>query len=219
MEIGVINNGGREQQNSVRQYQLNRDMGKETFLKLLVAQLEHQDPLSPMDNTQFLSQLAQFSALEGINNLGTEFKAVSSGIGELKNYTASTLVGRLVKVEGGGFEFTGEPVKLAYLLEEDASTVTVTIRDSLGKPIKKMNPQTTKRGEYEVIWDGKDQLGRTLSQGMYQIEVTAADETGNTTQAPTYIMEQIRGIKIEDNKVYVSVGGMTIPLDDVKEIY
>ena len=210
---------GTSEQNPVRQYQISRDMGKETFLKLLVAQLEHQDPLSPMDNTQFLSQLAQFSTLEGINNLGSEFKTVSSGISSLKNYTASSLVGRLVKVEGGGFEFTGSAVRLAYSLDDDAATVTVTIRDSLGRPVKTMNPQGTGRGEYEVLWDGKDRLGKTVAPGFYQIDVTAADKTGNTIQATTYIMEQIRGLKLDGDKVYVSVGGMTLPLDDIKEIY
>ncbi len=217
MEIGVLNGTG--EQNPVRQYQISRDMGKETFLKLLVTQLEHQDPLSPMDNTQFLSQLAQFSTLEGINNLGAEFRAVSSGISSLKNYTASSLVGRLVKVEGGGFEFAGSPVRLAYSLDDDAATVRVTIRDSLGRAVRTMNPQSTGRGEYEVLWDGKDQFGKTVAPGFYQIDVTATDKTGNTIQATTYMMEQIRGVKLDGDKVSVSVGGMTLPLNDIKEIY
>ncbi len=217
MEIGVLNSLDRESPR--RQYQINREMGKEAFLKLLVAQLEHQDPLSPMDNTEFLAQLAQFSTLESINNLGTELGTVSSGINTLKNYTASALVGRFVKVEAGGFEFTGEPVRMAYSLTEDAESVTVTIRDSVGRPVRTLTPASTRKGEYELIWDGKDELGRTVRPGFYQVDVLSADSAGNTTTATTYIMERIRGIRIDNEQVYVSVGGMTIPLGDIKEIY
>ena len=220
MEIGPIGSPEtKDKTTTLRDYQINRDMGKETFLKLLVTQLEHQDPLSPMDNTEFLAQLAQFSMLEGINNLGDEFRSVSKGIDALNNYTASSLVGRQVKVEGSGFEYKGSPVRLAYRLDEDAASVSVTVRDSLGKPVKSFTPSSTSKGEYEVVWDGKDELGRAMPQGMYQLEVSASDSKGNTRSATTYIMEQIRGIRLDGGKVYVSVGGMTLPLEDIKEIY
>lgn len=86
--------------------QVNKDLGKEAFLQLLVTQMQHQDPLAPMDNSQMIAQLAQFTSLEQMNNLNDSFNTLSGNIDQLNFISANSLLGREVT----GLDMSGQPV-------------------------------------------------------------------------------------------------------------
>ncbi len=94
------------------------EMGKDAFLKLLVAQLQNQDPLDPMDNGEFVAQLAQFSSLEGIKNLGVSVDGMAGNMSAMQNLSTSSLIGRYVLVEGNAFELMPDvSVTIGYSIE------------------------------------------------------------------------------------------------------
>ena len=81
-------------------------MGKDAFLKLLVTQLENQDPLNPTENTEFVAQLAQFSSLEGIQNLNTSFSGVKGSMEALQQYGSASIIGKNARAESSSSTFS-----------------------------------------------------------------------------------------------------------------
>lgn len=159
-----------------------------TFLKLLVAQLKNQDPLNPLDGTQFTGQIAQFSALEQQINTNNYL----SSILEQRDYGQMTLansyLGKVVLAPGdtlaigetGGAEF-------GYKLDGTASSVTIDIYDAAGKVVRtEMGEGAT--GNHIVTWDGKNDLGAQVAAGQYTVRVKALDADGKvmTNSVMTY---------------------------------
>ncbi|RYG58703.1 MAG: flagellar hook assembly protein FlgD [Alphaproteobacteria bacterium] len=159
-----------------------------TFLKLLVAQLKNQDPLNPLDGTQFTGQIAQFSALEQQINTNNYL----SSILEQRDYGQMTLansyLGKVVLAPGdtlaigetGGAEF-------GYKLDGTASSVTIDIYDAAGKVVRtEMGEGAT--GNHIVTWDGKNDLGEQVAAGQYTVRVKALDADGKvmTNSVMTY---------------------------------
>src|SRR5512145_3299493 len=89
-------------------------LGKDEFLKMLIAQLKHQDPLNPMDGTAFTAQLAQFSSLEQLQNINTQLTSFTKQQQSLGNTQAVNLIGREVLAKGNAIQAEGKPVDLSY---------------------------------------------------------------------------------------------------------
>src|SRR3989337_4601749 len=116
----------------------NEAMGKDAFLKLLVTQLQNQDPLNPTDNTEFVAQLAQFSSLEGIQNLNTSLGDMKGSMNALQEFGSASLIGKNAKAESSSFVYGGAPSKLGFSLGSDASSATLIIREPSGKAVKEI---------------------------------------------------------------------------------
>lgn len=198
----------------------NNDMGKDAFLKLLVTQLQNQDPLKPMDNEQFVSQLAQFSSLEGITNLNTSMKSASDNISALGGYMSTSLIGRNVKAAGSEFTLSQSPVTFGYTLGANAANVSVAISDSSGHVVRTMNAGDEPQGSYNITWDGKNPDGVTLPYGQYTFSVTARDSAKSQVAASPYVIGQISSIGMGNSgATSMMVGGTTISKDNIKEIF
>ncbi len=108
--------------------QVNKDLGKEAFLQLLVTQMQHQDPLEPMDNSQMIAQLAQFTSLEQMNNLNDSFDTLSGNIDQLNFISANSLLGREVT----GLDMSGQPVSgTVDRVHLNGSLVYLTVGDQV----------------------------------------------------------------------------------------
>ena len=195
------------------------DLGKNDFLKLLTAQLAHQDPLNPMDNTAFVAQLAQFSSLEQMqnvnSNLGTSILLSQS----VNNSLATTLIGRDVQASGDTVTQTaGGSSNLNFNLDSDAS-VQVTVVDSSGKTVATLKPGDMKAGQQSVTWDGKADDGTTAPSGDYTFKVTATDAKGNPVGAETFIRGRVTGVKFENGSTYVMVGSRQLSMSDITQIF
>ena len=132
------------------------ELGKDDFLLLLVTQLQNQDPLNPTDNTEFVSQLAQFSSLEGIKNMEETMGTVADGISDMQKWSLSDLIDNTVKFESSSFDFSGEPVSIEYSLGSNAASATVSIYDASGNLIKSVDAVSLNSGTYELQWDRLD---------------------------------------------------------------
>src|SRR3954454_6799005 len=118
----------------------NKAMGKDDFLKLLVAQLKNQDPLAPQDNTQFVSQLAQFSSLEAAMGTNTRLDSITSQNQGLANTEVVSLVGKTATVKGSLITASGSgtAVPIGFTLSGTSASTNVSIQDSSGKVIRTM---------------------------------------------------------------------------------
>ena len=114
-------------------------LGKDSFMQLLVTQLQYQDPLNPMDNTEFTAQLAQFSQLEAMENMNETMEAMAVLQSSLNNIQALSFIGKTVNATGNTIEYGGSAVDLGYSLDDDATTVRVSIYNEDGTKVRTLS--------------------------------------------------------------------------------
>lgn len=199
-------------------------MGKEDFLKMLLAQLQNQDPLNPMDDTQFASQLAQYSSLEQLMNLNTSMDTSINAnyylSQSINNTLAATLIGKEVKLNGSSFQNDGQAnTTLGYNLSTAASNVTVKIYNESGALVKTIENAPKNSGDNKLIWDFTDNDGNSVPQGKYSFQVEPKDVDSNLLSYSTYVLGKIDGVKFTENGTMLVVNGGQYNLSDIMEIY
>ena len=151
------------------------ELGKDDFLNLLVTQLNNQDPLSPQDNGEFIAQLAQFSQLEGTNNLNASMETLLSSYQSSQALQASSLVGRKVIVPSDRAEVdTSQTFKGSLTLPASSANVAVNVYDRGGALVNTINLGQQTAGNVSFMWDGKGADGNLLPPGTYRFEARAA---------------------------------------------
>jgi flagellar basal-body rod modification protein FlgD len=194
-------------------------LGKDDFLKLLVTQMQNQDPMSPMENTEFVAQLAQFSALEQMQNLNENFTEQSALIQSLNNNVAASLVGRTVSISGNQFPLAEEgEVTLGFELAGPAESVTVNIYDGSGEIVDTIGLDDLEAGLHRIEWDGLDSDGDRAAVGTYYSEVLATDADGGSVTAVPFFSGTVDSIAFENGVAYLNVDGMPVALAALWEV-
>ena len=165
-------------------------------MKLLVAQIQHQDPLNPQSDTEFVAQLAQFSSLEQQTNTNKLLELVSTQQSGLANTDDVQLIGKTVTVAGNTLTSGGQgyAVPGSYTLGAAASAVSVTVSDSSGNVVRTISPGAQSAGANQFTWDGKNDTGTVQPAGTYTVNVTAKDAKGNpvaVTQSTTGVVQSL----------------------------
>jgi flagellar basal-body rod modification protein FlgD len=186
-------------------------LGETAFLQLLTTQLKYQDPLQPMDNTAFVSQLAQFSQLEQLTNLNQTMTGMGTSFSTLNNNQVTNLIGRNVVAQGGTIPLNGgSPPSLAYSLNGNASKVTISITDSTGNLVRTMQMGPQSSGNQVATWDGNNSAGTAVPQGNYSYTVSATGQTGKAVAATTYTQGPVTGITYNNGTAYLVVNGTPV---------
>ncbi|MBI2506094.1 MAG: flagellar hook assembly protein FlgD [Candidatus Latescibacteria bacterium] len=157
-------------------------LGKDDFLRLLTMQLQYQDPLNPMDNTQFVSQMAQFSSLEQLQNMNKSLGEKSSSESQLQsafnNSLAASLVGKQVEVATAEAVYDGtHSTSLSYRLAPGANQAHLQILDAGNRLVRdfELSPRQTYG---KVKWNGKSSDGTAVPSGAYRVVIAAQDAEG-----------------------------------------
>ncbi|MAE69532.1 MAG: flagellar hook capping protein [Gemmatimonadetes bacterium] len=195
------------------------DFGKDEFLKLLVTQLSHQDPLSPMDNTAFVAQLAEFSALEQMTLVNENIEAQQSLIQGNTNSLTTSFIGKEVLAYGNAIDrdTSSETHDLTFELQSDAD-VTITITDSAGSTVRTIEESAMSTGRNTIEWDGKDGYGNDLAAGDYTFTVSATSDTGELVQTQTFTSGTVTGVRFGGGGSVLLLGERVVLLSDVLEI-
>jgi flagellar basal-body rod modification protein FlgD len=164
------------------------------FLNLLTAQLQHQDPLSPMSGAEFAAQLAQFSTATGVQALQTSLVALN---GSITSMQATGLVGHKVAVSGNTMVLGSDKIATgAVNLPVAASSVKVTVSDSTGKAVADLDLGAMPAGLQTFTWNGSGTDGSTLPAGNYTYKVTASDSTGAAVAATSYAVVPVTAVTL-----------------------
>ncbi len=160
----------------------NDTLGQEEFLELMTAQLMNQDPLEPMENGDFIAQMASFGTVSGIGDLNDSFSNMSSAFQSNQALQASTMVGRNVLVESNVASFNSEGMLEASIdLDLPASNVVVSVTDTSGQLVDRQELGAQPAGLSNYSWNGQGSNGRTYTSGVYK--VTAEIKRGNETSS------------------------------------
>jgi flagellar basal-body rod modification protein FlgD len=154
--------------------QPKKQLGQEDFMKLLVAQMNNQDPSSPTDNTAFMAQLTQFSMADGITKLGKTFDSVAGNMTNAQAMQAASLVGHQVLAEGNVAQLEeGRPVVGRITVPQSAAGINLQVRDAAGSLVKTVPATGMTPGDHDFVWDGTNEHGDAQPAGDYTITATA----------------------------------------------
>ena len=203
-------------------------LGQDDFMRLLLEELSHQDPLNPMSSKEFTVQMTQFSMLEGINNMTASMAGIDdvnislqnllSYQQSMQNATVTNMIGKTVKMDGS-FSYLSETAAMNYDLSEDAETVKIIIKNAAGEAVyaEDLGPQAS--GSNKYIWDGTDSSGEKLAEGTYSFDIEARNNSGKLVPAETHSSGHVTGVTYEDGLAYLVLDNSTkVNVSDIKTI-
>ncbi|MBW2644639.1 MAG: flagellar hook capping protein [Deltaproteobacteria bacterium] len=185
-------------------------IGKDAFLQMMIAQLQNQDPLNPLDGTDFTAQLAQFSSLEQLNNMNAQLETLGLYQSSLNNAQSIGLIGKEITAIGNIIKVDGTSADLTYNLSEDAEKVVVSIYDEGGNLVDTLELGTQQKGENSVVWGCSG-----VAAGNYTFEVSASNANKDVVPVYTIITGKVTGVSFEKGAPILSVNGQDIPFGDI----
>jgi flagellar basal-body rod modification protein FlgD len=194
-------------------------LGKDDFLKLLMAQIQHQDPMSPMADHEFVAQLATFSGLEqqmvANERLGElQMAQLSAGNAQLAGFIGQDVVAR-----GDHLTLTGgTPPPIPIQLASNATEVEVTVRDASGSVVATVKAGSKPEGSGSIAWPGTDADGNALPPGEYTVSVTAKDAQGQSVDVSPLVRGVITGVSFENGYAELLVGSTRIQPADILSV-
>ena len=185
-----------------------KELGQQDFLALLVAQMKNQDPSNPADNGQFLSQIAQFSMVDGIEKLGTSFDSIAGNYFTGQAMSASQLVGRDVLAESNTAMLQdGGSLQGLVEIPELATGLNVQVRDSSGRLVKTLDSTGFREGNWALNWNGANETGELQAPGEYMVLATALVD-GKHQALPVQMYNTVESITLNraGNNVELQLG-------------
>lgn len=187
------------------------------FLTLLTAQLQHQDPLEPMDANEFTSQLVQFSSVEQAIAQNARLDSLISLQQTNQVANAASFIGKSIEATTSTVELKDGTASVKYSLQSSAAGVIVTVSNEQGQIIRSQEGVSSV-GPHEFVWDGLDNQGLEQPEGIYTINVTAVDDNGASFPLNTTVSGLVDGVSAENGQIVLSMGGVTVPLESVLSV-
>jgi len=194
-------------------------LDKDSFLRLLTTQLQHQDPLSPMDSNAFVAQLAQFSQVEGLDNIGKKLDSMVMAQANANQMNVSTLVGKQVSFRADHLTVTqGTPTAFDVSLDGSADSTSVNVMDGYGRVVRTLQLGARPAGSSEVKWDGLDEKGQPVASGDYYLTVAGTRVDGTKVTAASSVRGTVTGVDFDGQVPQLIVAGQRVALGDVTQI-
>jgi len=191
-------------------------MNKDDFLKLFITQLQNQDPLNPMDGTQFIGQLAQLTQVEQAYNTNSNLQNILNALNGDTSSTAVSFIGKEILAPGSGITLTDAGQQtLNYRIDQAAEQIGIVIKDASGNIVRTLTQGQTASGDHSVAWDGRDNDNNPLPAGTYSFAVTGTDSSGNSLSATSMIQGTVDGVKLDGSAPVLTVAGVDVPLSYV----
>ena len=190
----------------------SNSLNQDAFLELMIAQFRNQDPFSPMENGEFLGQLAQFGTVSGIEQLNTSIGGLASTLYSDQALQASSLIDRQVMVpRSTGVLRSGQPLTGAVDLPLSTGSLELRVSDADGVLVRRLDLGTQPQGIVRFSWDGLDASGQPLPTGEYRLDAVAG-QSGFTEQVPVLVEARVESVTLGNS------GGVLLNLRDIGEI-
>ena len=193
-------------------------MGQADFLRLMTEQLKNQDPLKPLANTEVLGQLAQFSTVQGIEEMQGAMGAMASVMESDQTLRAATLVGRDALVQVDTVDLAAGAGVQGEIDAPSAGSIQVDIVDASGATVRRMTVNADAAGATPLAWDGKANDGSTAPAGRYSIKATAGSGEGSEG-LEVRIAARIDSVSIEPTGLVLNLSGLgSHPLSSIRRL-
>jgi len=193
------------------------------FLAMLTAQLQNQDPLSPLEGHEYAAQLATFSQLQELQEMNTVLAASLDAnlllAQSINNNMATSLIGRTIRAEINQVtvDSSGD-TPLHYHLPESATEISIEISDANGELVRTINVPPTAAGDIDTMWDGRSDNGVRVPEGEYTFNVSAINADGDSIAVENYIQGEVTAINYINGQVALTVNGVDVFLGQITSI-
>jgi flagellar basal-body rod modification protein FlgD len=221
MDISSINSNTFEAFNSDSAKGKSK-LGQQQFLQLLVAQMRNQDPINPLDGTEFASQLAQFNSVEQLIDVNSGLQSLKNSqemmSASLTNSMAASLTGKQVKALSNEIYLSQEHTpNIHFKLNNSASQVEIVIRSESGSEVRREVIQGVPSGENSWTWDGRSSNGSRAVEGNYTVEINASNDAGEV-ESLVYTEGLVDKVRYTGEGVFLFVNNVNVPIGDVEEV-
>lgn len=191
----------------------------QTFLYLLTQQLQYQDPLEPMDTSEYTQQLVQYAGVEQQIQTNNYLETlITQNINAMSAQSVS-YIDKTVQALSSSVPLQDGVAKFAYTLDSDAVSCVISIKDSDGNYVKSFVDVDHAAGRHELTWDGKDDDGNRLPDGAYGIVVTAIDASGATVSAQTTVYGKVTAVAYDGQDVAIALGDAVVDMNSILAIH
>ena len=213
--------------NTALSKQKGSNLDKDSFMLLLVTQFKYQDPLNPMEDKEFIAQMAQFSSLEQLMNLNTSMKGLTDATNTQQMVNATSYIGKQVTVTGNSIgKTTNETTKeisvtrFRYAPADNTAGGTITVRDADNNAVYVEELSAKNKGTtYDFAWDGKRNDGTVAGDGVYTVNLVLRDAKGEAVLSDQVVDDKVTGVVTDYGVVYLGLeGGQLMPLANVRQV-
>lgn len=199
----------------------NGILDKDSFMKLLLVELQYQDPTEPMDSEKILTQTSQLATLESANNTNKAMEELVNKLNSNMDMGALSAIGKMASLGSNAITLPESgPARFEVYFQNEIQSGTLNIIDINGKVVKtvSLDEQSGKSGVLAFEWDGYSDLGEKLEQGYYSVKVDYTDKEGlaQKTQFGIYPVESVR---FDNGKPQMKLGSSYVPMDYIKEFF
>lgn len=189
----------------------------EMFLTLLTEQMKNQDPLNPLDSTQFVNQLVDFSSVEQQIAQNQNLESLLLLQSAAAQSSSVSYIGRVATAETPQATLQNGSANWEYTLPSDATSSSIIIRDDNDRIVARRDGETS-TGSHDFTWDGLGDGGAALDEGVYSLEVIAQDSDGENLAVNIQAAARVTGVDLSGSEVIVEMGGIRVPLSSVMSI-
>jgi len=194
-------------------------LGKDDFLKLLLVELQYQDPTAPTDTAKILSQTSQLATLESADNTNQALAKLTASLGSSQQFSTIAAIGKTADMGSSAIAHDkGTNSTFEVYFPKDIQQGTLEIKDKNGNVAKTLNVKPGIAGTYAFTWDGIKSDGSEAKSAVYSVSASYTDTAGKaqTTKLGTY---PISAVRFDKGTTLVKVGSSYVPLANVKEVY
>jgi len=198
----------------------NNKMGKEAFLKLLLTQLQNQDPMSPLESHDMAAQLAQFTSLEKLDGIDSGINKLSQSTGKKTSFESLELIGKEVSGDSSKIirDAVGDEHDISFTAKRPTQKISVEVLNSVGETVFKDELLNLDKGKHKITWNGVNPNGVDAPTGGYNVIVKGYDNRGANVPVDTRFTGKVTGVNFTAGGPILMVGNKQIPLSEVKTI-
>jgi len=200
-------------------------LNKDSFMLLLVTQFKYQDPLNPMEDKEFIAQMAQFSSLEQLMNLNTSMEGLTDATNNQQMINATSYIGKQVSVTGNSIgKTTNNGVtsvsSFRYAFNDNVVSGYLSVKDAAGNTVYAEELSGKAAGTtFDFNWDGKNLLGQEVADGVYTVSLAAYNADGEAVLSDQVVDATVTGVVNDGGVVYLGLeGGQLMALADVRQV-
>ena len=201
------------------------NLDKDSFLLLMVTQLKYQDPLNPMEDTEYIAQLAQFSSLEQLTNLNTGMESLTAATNNQQMINATSYIGKQVSISGNSIGMTTtngvtSVSSFRYAFNDTVVNGSLSVKDAAGNTVYAEELGLKSAGTtFEFNWNGRNLKGEQMPDGVYTVNLAAYNSSGEAVLSDQVVDATVTGVVNEGGTVYIGLdGGQLMPLADVRQV-
>jgi flagellar basal-body rod modification protein FlgD len=197
----------------------NGVLKKNDFLKLLLTQLQYQDPTAPTDTAKILSQTSQLATLEASTNTQKALDNLAASLGTAQQFSTISAIGKTADLGSDAITLKkGKSSTFEVYFPKAVQKGSIVITDKNGATVKTLDVGTNPAGVYKFTWDGTDSATNAVNGGIYHVNATYSDSKG-VTQSTRLGAYPIEAVRFDKGKTLVKVGSNYVPLANIKEVY